>query len=64
MTACRLCGVELREADETVEADGHLLHVGCTAPHAKPPRRKVGLWAAMGSEGQMAMGDVQRDTPT
>ncbi len=64
MSTCRVCGIEVRDSDDAVEVDGHHLHVGCAGPHKEPESRKVGMWAAMGSRGQMAMGDVQRDTPT
>ncbi len=54
----------LRDDDDTIVVDGHRLHVACAEAPARPKRRKIGAWAAMGSRGQMAMGDVQRDTPT
>jgi hypothetical protein len=64
MSACRVCGIELRSGDDTVTANGEQLHVDCAEPHKEPKKRKVGPWAAMGSRGQMGMGDVQRYTPT
>ena len=60
MTECRICGTEVREGDDVVEADGHGLHAGCADAHAEAPRRRIGSWAEMGARGQMAMGAVQR----
>jgi hypothetical protein len=37
------------------------MHAGCVEALKVPKRRGVGAWAAFGSVGQMAMGDVQRD---
>jgi hypothetical protein len=59
-----VCGIELRSGDDTVTVDGEQTHVDCAEPHKEPKKRKLGLWAAMGSGGQMGMGDVQRDTST
>ncbi|HQZ33714.1 MAG TPA: hypothetical protein PK020_04770 [Ilumatobacteraceae bacterium] len=64
MTVCRMCGVNFREGDEVVVVDDHTFHVDCAEPLKTETPRQVGLWAAMGSRGQMAMGAVQRDTPT
>jgi hypothetical protein len=61
---CRVCGIRFRDTDDVVTVDGHRLHVDCALPHVEPKRRRPGLWAAMGSRGQMAIGDVQRETPT
>jgi len=63
MTTCRMCGVDFRDADEVVIVDDRTFHLDCVGPLKSEKRRQVGLWAAMGSRGQMAMGDVQRDTP-
>ncbi len=63
MAACRVCGIEFRSGDAIVFVADEQLHIDCARPHAATKRRRVGLWAAMGSGGQMAMGDVQRDTP-
>ena len=64
MTTCRMCGVSFREGDEVVTVADQTLHVDCAEPHKSEPPRQIGRWAAMGSRGQMAMGAVQRDTPT
>ena len=64
MTACRVCGIEIRNGDTSVFVHDEQLHVDCARPPETPRRRRLGLWAAMGSGGQMAMGDVQRDTPS
>ena len=63
MDTCRVCGASLRDEDDVVVLDEHKLHAACVESHKEPKRRRVGAWAAMGSRGQMAMGDVQRDTP-
>lgn len=60
MDECRICGTEVREGDDVVRADGHVLHAGCADVHAEAPRRRIGAWAEMGARGQMAMGAVQR----
>ena len=54
----------IRDTEVFVWRADEMLHADCTEPHSEAPRRRVGLWAAFGSGGQMAMGDVQRDTPT
>jgi hypothetical protein len=64
MSTCRVCGIEFRNGDDTVTVNGEQLHVDCAGPHKEPKQRKLGMWAAMGSRGQMDMGDVQRDMPT
>ena len=63
-SVCPICGIECRADDDTVVAGDHRMHAACTEAPASPKRRKVGAWAAMGARGQMAMGDVQRETPT
>ncbi|CAB4364511.1 unannotated protein [freshwater metagenome] len=60
MTECRICGIEVREGDDAIEADGHVLHAGCADAHVDSPRRHIGSWAQMGARGQMSMGAVQR----
>ena len=60
MTACRVCGVEIREGEDIVIVDDERLHAGCVEAHKDPKRRRIGAWAAYGSRGQMDMGDVQR----
>lgn len=60
MDGCRVCGIGFHEEDVTVVA-GRRLHAGCAEASAELKRRKIGMWAAVGSRGQMAMGDVQRD---
>lgn len=63
MATCRICGDEVREGDDLVLVDDVAVHRGCVeAPATRMPRR-TGAWAAFGSRGQMAMGDVQRDNP-
>lgn len=61
---CPICGIECRTSDDIVVAGDHRMHAACAEAPAAPKRRKVGAWAAMGTRGQMAMGDVQRETPT
>ena len=61
---CRECGSIVRGEDDQVVVDGHTLHAGCVESHKEPKSRRIGAWSAMGSRGQMATGDVQRDTPT
>jgi hypothetical protein len=61
MSECRLCGNELREGESVIEVAGSMVHHDCADAHVDPQHRKIGLWAAMGSPGQMAIGDVQRD---
>ncbi len=63
MATCRICRDEVREGEDVVLIDDEAVHTGCVeAPTGRKPRR-VGAWAAFGSRGQMAMGDVQRDNP-
>ena len=64
MSACRICGIEFRGGDDTVAVTDEQLHAGCVEPHKQSKKRTVGMWAGMGSRGQMAMGAVQRNTPT
>ncbi|MEI8239152.1 MAG: hypothetical protein WCI22_06985 [Actinomycetota bacterium] len=64
MEICQVCGIECRHDDDTIVVGDQRVHAGCVEAPATPKRRQVGAWAAMGSRGQMAMGDVQRDTPT
>ena len=61
---CPICGIECRADDDTVVEGDHRMHAACVEAPTAPKRRKVGAWAAMGARGQMAMGDVQRETPT
>ena len=63
MDEYRVCGIRFHEEDATVVVAWHRLHAGCAEAPAEPKRRKIGMWAAMGSRGRMATGDVQRDTP-
>jgi len=61
MSTCRICGNELRDGEVVIDLGVDEVHPDCAgAPHERGPR-KLGLWASMGSEGQMAMGDVQRE---
>ena len=62
-TSCRMCGVNFRDGDDVVEVDGRTLRVDCAGPLNAEKRRQIGMWAAMGSRGQMGMGAVKRDTP-
>ncbi len=64
MSSCRACGIEVGERDDVVTIGDATLHAACVEPHKGPKRRRVGAWAAMGSRGQMAMGEVQKDMPT
>jgi hypothetical protein len=62
MTTCRFCGDEIRGGEDVVAVDDES-HASCAeAPNGRE-RRRVGAWAAYGSGGQMAMGEVQRDNP-
>jgi hypothetical protein len=58
---CRVCGAPVRTGDDRVEIEGASFHAGCVDAPASPRRRRPGPWAAMGSPGQMATGEVQRD---
>jgi len=64
MTTCRACGNEIAGGDDVIVVAEATLHAGCVEAPKGPKRRRVGAWGAMGAAGQMAMGDVQRDTPT
>jgi hypothetical protein len=64
MSACGICGIEFRGGDDTVTVKDEQLHASCVEPHKQSKKRAVGMWAAMGSRGQMAMGAVQRNSPT
>jgi hypothetical protein len=64
MAVCRVCGGRVGKDTDAVLVGGQALHAGCVESHKEPKKRRIGMWAAMGSRGQMAMGDVQRDTPT
>ena len=63
MAVCRVCGGRVGKDTDAVVVGGQALHAGCVESHKEPKQRRIGMWAAMGSRGQMAMGDVQRDTP-
>ena len=63
MTTCRICGDEVREGEDVVLIDDEAIHAGCVEAPTGPKPRRVGAWAAFGSRGQMAMGDVLRDNP-
>ena len=63
MSICRACGIEIGKRDDFVVVADARMHVGCVEVSKEPKKRQIGMWAAMGSRGQMAMGDVQRDTP-
>ena len=60
MSECHLCANELRVGESVIEVGGALVHHDCAGAHVQAPHRRLGLWAAMGSAGQMAIGDVQR----
>jgi len=64
MTACRLCGLDIREQDDVVVNGDARWHAACVEAPTRTKRRRIGGWAAFGSKGQMAMGDPQRQTPT
>ena len=61
--SCRVCGSMIRAGDDRVITDGRALHASCVEAPKKSKRRRIGWWAAMGSRGQMALGDVQRPQP-
>jgi len=60
MATCRVCGGDLRAGDDAVMAGDEEFHLACVEAPARRPRRRLGAWAAMGSGGQMAMGETQR----
>ena len=60
MTECRICGNVIRDDEDVVDVGGTAIHDQCAGAHDRRPRHKMGLWAAMGTPGQMALGDVQR----
>lgn len=64
MSTCRACGIEVGERDDAVTVGDATLHASCVEARKGPKRRRIGAWAAMGSRGQMAMGEVQKDMPT
>jgi hypothetical protein len=64
MTECRICGNVIRDDEDVVDVGGTVVHDQCAGAHDQRPRQKMGLWAAMGAQGQMAMGDVQRGEDT
>ena len=61
MAVCRICGNELREGDDTIRFADDQVHPDCAGAPVRPVRRRLGMWASMGSRNQMAMGDVQRE---
>ena len=61
MSTCRICGNELRESEDTVLVGEDAVHPDCAGAPKKPGRKKIGMWASMGTRGQMALGDVQRE---
>ena len=63
MAACRICGDEVREGEDVVLIDDEAVHTGCAEAPTERKLRRASAWAAFGSRGQMAMGDVQRDNP-
>jgi hypothetical protein len=63
MTTCRICGDEVRAGEDVVVLGDETIHAVCVEAPKGRSRRRVGAWAAFGSQGQMAMGDVQRENP-
>jgi DNA-binding IclR family transcriptional regulator len=59
--ACPACGLVLRDGDDVISVNDRHFHVDCVAAPVAAARRRIGGWSAMGSRGQMAMGDTQRD---
>ena len=64
MSTCRVCGIDVRESDDSVIVGDATMHSGCVEAHHPPKRRRIRSWLAMGSGGQMAIGAAQRDTDT
>jgi hypothetical protein len=62
MSECRICGTEIRDGDDVVKSHGMEAHVGCVEAPKSAQQRRLGRWAVFGSRGQMAIGDVQRET--
>ena len=62
-TVCTACGLAVRNGDDLVIVGTRRFHNDCVIAPVAHARRRIGAWAAMGSRGQMAMGDVQRDPP-
>lgn len=58
---CAACGLPVRAAEDHVVLGNHRFHPGCVDPPSSGGRRRPGGWVAMGSRGQMAMGDTQRE---
>jgi hypothetical protein len=63
MATCRACGTAIGELDDVVTVADSTMHASCVEPAKGTKQRRIGMWAAMGSRGQMLMSDVQRDTP-
>lgn len=63
MAICRACGTAIGELDDVVTVADSAMHAGCIEPPKHTKQRRIGMWAAMGSRGQMMMSPVQRDTP-
>jgi len=61
MSVCRICGNEVREGEDVVDVAGDAVHPDCAGAPKKEGRRRLGMWVSMGSRGQMAMGEVQRE---
>ena len=61
MSTCRICGNEVREGEDVVRVGEDAVHPDCAGAPKKRRGRKIGMWASLGSRGQMAMGDVQRE---
>jgi len=61
MSSCRICGSEIREGDDATVVGDDRVHPDCVSAPTKPPRRRIGMWASIGTRNQMAMGDVQRE---
>jgi hypothetical protein len=64
VSACRVCGGELRPGDDvTVAGEGaerYGIHAGCAEAPVSAKRRRLGSWMAFGSRHQMEMGPAQR----
>ena len=61
MTACNICGDELRDGDAVVQVAERPVHDACSDAQSGPDVRHVGRWAALGSEGQLDLTDAQRN---
>jgi len=61
MSECRICGRELREGEDAIDAGGDRVHVDCVYAPVTAKRQKRSVFEGWGVLNQMALGEDQRE---